>query len=103
MSTGTAIHFAGSDFFLAADDVCNDLRDALKDCGRGGQDATEAVAFVRSQFRVTGDEADCKSYLRGYGAWEDDELEDHDNNLERLVWLTGCALNKGEDAYFCAY
>lgn len=103
MSIGTNIHFAGSDFFLAADDVCKDLRDALKDCGRGGQDATEAVAFVRSQFTVTGDEADCKAYLRGYGAWDDDELEDHDRNLERLVWLTGCGINEEGEAYFSAY
>lgn len=25
--------------------------------------------------------------LREYGAWEDEELTDHERNLERLVWL----------------
>jgi hypothetical protein len=25
--------------------------------------------------------------LRGYGAWNDDELQDHNVNLARLLWL----------------
>jgi hypothetical protein len=25
--------------------------------------------------------------LREYGAWEDDELADHDQNLQRILWL----------------
>jgi hypothetical protein len=28
--------------------------------------------------------------LAEYGAWEDDELQDHMTNLSRLVWLAGC-------------
>lgn len=25
--------------------------------------------------------------LRGYGAWETNELQDHDTNLDRILWL----------------
>ena len=28
-----------------------------------------------------------RSELSEYGAWDSDELSDHDDNLERLVWL----------------
>jgi hypothetical protein len=27
------------------------------------------------------------SELREYGAWDDDELSDHEQNLQRLLWL----------------
>jgi len=30
--------------------------------------------------------------LRGYGAWDETELADHDANLNRLVWIAGCDL-----------
>lgn len=98
-----AIHFAGSDFTLDLEDVPPEHRDDLLDCGAGGQDALPAVTHALSQIAVTGDEADCRAYLHGYGAWEDDELADHATNLERLVWLTGCALREGESAYFSTY
>lgn len=28
-----------------------------------------------------------KAELREYGAWDDDELGDHDQNLARLLWI----------------
>ena len=28
-----------------------------------------------------------KGELREYGAWEDEELADHDQNLSRILWL----------------
>lgn len=28
--------------------------------------------------------------LAEYGAWKDDELQDHTTNLQRLLWLAGC-------------
>ena len=31
------------------------------------------------------------------------ELADHEANLDRLVWLTGCALAEQGEAYFSAY
>lgn len=97
-----AIHFAGSDFLLEADEVAEQLLNDLKDCGGPGS-ADEAVAYVRRTYQITGDEASCVAYLKGYGAWDAEQLADHDANLDRLVWLTGCALREGEPAYFSAY
>lgn len=96
------IHFAGSDFMLQPHDVPAALLSDLRDCGGPG-DATPAVRYVLENYAVTGDPADCAAYLRGYGAWGDSELSDHASNLERLVWLTGCALAEGEAAYFSTY
>jgi len=28
--------------------------------------------------------------LNDYGAWDDDELKNHKENLKRWVWLSGC-------------
>jgi hypothetical protein len=28
-----------------------------------------------------------REVLRDYGAWDDDELSDHDANLDRLLWI----------------
>lgn len=30
---------------------------------------------------------DLRFELKDYGAWDDDELADHDANLERILWL----------------
>jgi hypothetical protein len=97
-----ALHFTGTDFIVDESDLSGDLALALKDCGRPGP-ADEAVAYVRKHFAITGDVKTCQDMLKGYGAWDDTELEDHELNLDRLVWLTGCALAEGEEAYFSTY
>jgi len=28
-----------------------------------------------------------KDELQGYGAWNEDELQDHEENLQRILWL----------------
>jgi hypothetical protein len=98
----TELHFTGSDWILDAAEIDPALLQDLLDCGGPG-DASGAVAYVRQTYQVTGDEKTCAAYLKGYGAWEPEELADHDANLDRLVWLTGCALGEGESAYFSAY
>ena len=32
--------------------------------------------------------------LREYGAWDDDELSDHDQNLTRLLWVACCDITE---------
>lgn len=102
------LHFSGTDFAVYSEDLDPQLLSDLLDCsGPGAADA--AVAYVIQHHDISGDAEQCKAYLRGYGAWDDDELADHNENLSRLVWLTGCALAEtgeaGEmpGAYFSAY
>lgn len=96
------LDYSGNDWLMCKSDLSPALLSDLLDCGGSG-DASEAVDYVLGAYSVCGDEATCKAYLRGYGAWDDDELADHDENLRRLVWLTGCALRESGDAYFSAY
>jgi hypothetical protein len=105
MSTTTPephLHYAGSDWILASDEISPELLQDLLDCGGSG-DASNAVDYVMRVYTVTGDEADCRAMLDGYGAWDADQLADHDENLRRLVWLTGCDLHESGEAYFSAY
>jgi hypothetical protein len=32
--------------------------------------------------------------LREYGAWDDEQLKDHDENIQRLVWIAGCDIDE---------
>ncbi len=96
------IHFKGNDFFLSKEDLDEDFAEALDACAQPGP-ADQAVAVVLARFDITGDVEDCKAYLRGYGAWEDDELQHHDTNLSRLVWLMAGDLSESGEAYFCTY
>jgi len=98
-----SLTFEGNDWFLSKDEIDPTLLQDLIDCGASGP-ADEAVAYVMNTWEVTGDPIDCKALLKGQGAWKDNELDDHDENLKRLVWLTGCALRELEGkAYFSIY
>lgn len=96
------IMFEGTDLFIDPDDLSAELVADLRDCGRPGQRADEAVEYVMRHYDIQGDPDDCRAFLRGYGAWDDIELEDHDENLRRLIWLTGCSFAEFEEAYFSA-
>lgn len=37
-----------------------------------------------------------KAELREYGAWEDNELTDHDTNLQRILWLLAGDIVEGQ-------
>lgn len=97
------LHFAGADWLMMYGDLDPVLLQDLLDCGTPGQSANDAVAYVLETHKVTGDVANCAAYLRGYGAWDDAELADHDTNLSRLVWLAGCMLREEGMAHFATY
>lgn len=44
------------------------------------------VAHVRAQLDRLDPDA-LRAELKEYGAWDDDELSDHDANLTRILWL----------------
>lgn len=77
-------------------------------CGRGGIEFVMTLAEARSishsgpcdddvatlikrpKFRSQLDDIDpdmLRAELKEYGAWEDAELQDHDTNLQRILWL----------------
>ena len=102
MTNIDALHYAGQDWTVTADELSPQQLEDMRDCGGAG-DASEAVDYVMRVYTVTGDESDCRAMLAGCGAWDESELADHDENLRRLVWLTGCDLRETGEAYFAAY
>ena len=103
MTKQNTLHFAGSDWCVSADELSPELRQDLLECATPGQDASEAVDYVLAHYSVSGVPEDCAAMLRGYGAWDDEDLADHDENLRRLVWLAGCDLSEQGEAYFAEY
>lgn len=37
-----------------------------------------------------------RNELREYGAWNDDELANHSDNLDRILWIACCDINEGK-------
>jgi hypothetical protein len=37
-----------------------------------------------------------KKELKEYGAWDDNELSNHDNNLDRILWLACSDIQEGK-------
>ena len=46
-----------------------------------------------------------KEYLDGYGAWDDEELKDHEENKQRVLctWACNCDENPGDYDYLYLY
>jgi hypothetical protein len=96
------LHFQGNDMIISSEELSEELLNDLLDCANPGP-ADDAIDYVRNKYKITGNTVDCKNYLKGCGAWDDDELSDHNLNLDRLVWLTGCDLKEKNEAYFSTY
>ena len=75
-----------------------DLFDDLVGCMTPGRDAQPEVDHAIKTYTITADE-NIRDHLRGYGTWDEDELSNHDDNIQRAVWLIGCDLF--ESGEFC--
>ena len=55
--------------------------------GQCDSDIAELRATPQSRLNSTRQPTKVADELREYGAWEDDELTDHEANLNRILWL----------------
>jgi hypothetical protein len=64
--------------------------------GRCDDDVAELrkVPAIRRQLDRL-DQETLKSELREFGAWSDDELSDHDANLDRILWIAAGDIIEG--------
>lgn len=44
------------------------------------------------------DKENLKLELKEYGAWTDEELDNHHDNLMRILWITCCNINENNNA-----
>jgi len=54
-------------------------------CDRDIADLRRVPSIKKQLDRLDPDRV--REVLRDYGAWDDDELSDHDANLDRLLWI----------------
>lgn len=54
---------------------------------------SQAPAIQRQLQKI--DPALLAEVLREYGAWDADELKDHDQNLRRYLWIACCDISEG--------
>ena len=71
--------------------------DCISDCSAQGS-VDEAVEYWVKQLDFEAPEQKVKEYLDDFGAWDDDELSDHDSNLQRLLWVVCCDLKEERKA-----
>ena len=69
-------------------------RDDAQSCSHAGRCDDDVAELRKAPYiRAQLDELDAvtvRDSLREYGAWDADELADHDANLTRLLWLACC-------------
>jgi hypothetical protein len=76
-------------------DFPKELRAFIVECSAQGS-VDDACDYWKDEFEMN--ENDAKKHLKTFGAWEDEELEDHDDNMMRVVWLLACDLKENKEA-----
>jgi len=98
------IDISGTDFFITLDELRDiDPRLAIDWPIEGGGDASIQCEYVLSQYDITCDPQDAIAYLLPYGAWEEHELTDHNENMLKLIWIIGGDLGEQGEAYLSGY
>jgi hypothetical protein len=66
---------------------------------RSGQ-ADSSVADLRTMYNVECNPSHLVEYLKSYGSWGDSELQNHDDNIDRLIWLSCLDCQENNTNYF---
>jgi hypothetical protein len=91
---------SGSDYTVCKDDVTDELWEALEKCSHQGECDDDCEAFIQAfQIEFTGKET-AADYLRPFGAWDESELQNEDENLLRFVWCLAGSHADDEDIDF---
>lgn len=81
----------------------NDLNITKKDaltCSHSG-DCENDVKFLMSSPKIKRqldklDKTQLKKELSEYGAWDENDLNDHEQNLVRWLWISCCDISEGK-------
>jgi hypothetical protein len=74
--------------------------ECIADCSGSGDYTNNVIAWVE-RLNFDGSVELFKEHLKEYGAWDDEQLEDHDENRQRVLWLwaNDCYENPGDHDY----
>jgi len=74
----------------------------IEQCGAAGVSCDEAVDYWYKKFDVLVNPDKLRTYLHSIGAWDKEDLEDHVDNLHRLIWLMCCDIREHGEFIFDA-
>ena len=91
---------SGEMFVLSDFDSNPMLQQELLECSPPGQDASMFIEEIISRWKIAA-HPDIADHLESYGAWsrEDGELDDHRENIARVIWLMSGAFNEHPDTF----
>ena len=76
--------------------------ECIADCSGSG-DATENVKGWIERLDFDGPKDLFKEHLKEYGAWSEEQLEDHDENKMRVLWTWACSCSEDPGSYDYLY
>lgn len=62
--------------------------------------ADNAIKEILQHYNIECDSEELKKFLKSYGAWDSEDLQDHDTNLSRLIWLSALDCKEQKTTYF---
>ena len=65
-------------------------------CSHSGRCDDDVLSLSRSLNRQIAkiSPADIAADLKEYGAWDETELQDHDQNIQRILWIAACNISE---------
>ena len=69
--------------------------DCIAECSASGS-VDSAIAYWKDKLGFDAPIGSTKAYLASIGSWETSDLQDHETNLERLLWLVCCDIKEYE-------
>ena len=87
-------------WFNGRDSIRQLPTECIADCSGSG-DHTDDVKFWVEELNFDGSVELFKEHLEQYGAWDDEQLKDHEENKQRVLWIwaTDCAENPDDYDY----
>lgn len=70
--------------------------EAIRECSSQG-DVSSAVEYWAKRLSFDPPGGYTREYLKGYGAWEESELNDEGANVQRALWIICCNLRDYPD------
>ena len=74
--------------------------ECIAECSASG-DQYDTVKFWVEKLNFDGPVDQFKEYLDGFGCWDDEELKNHEENKQRVLWIwaNDCYENPGDYDY----